>query len=57
MTTRKAILEELATKIFETLEDEIVTADDTISVTFTFDSEGDVDIFAQRFSNNEIDLE
>lgn len=57
MTTRKAVLNEVAKKIFEVVEDEIMTNEDTISVTFTFDSEGDVDISAHRFTNYEIDLE
>lgn len=57
MTTRKAVLNEIAKKIFEVVEDEIMTNEDTISVTFTFDSEGEVDISAQRFTNYEIDLE
>lgn len=57
MTTKKAILNEIAKKIFETMEDEIMTNEDTISVTFTFDSEGEVDISAHRFTNYEIDLE
>lgn len=57
MKTKKAILMELAEKIFETVEDEIMTDDDAISVTFTFDSEGSVDILAQKFTNYEIDLD
>ena len=56
MKTKKALLDEIATELFELIEERFSSDDDTISVTFTFDNAANYNVQANKFLSYEFDI-
>ena len=56
MTTKQAILDEVAEKILELIDERFTCDDDVISVTFSFDSGGNYNVQANKFLSYEFNI-